>query len=219
MAKICADIKPTGINQKDLVDLIYDLTSSVKGICQKLDADGTTPATDFTATCFTAVFNCTITDSKANRIQNYLDETSSVYPHVVITPTGISVRDIIEWMYQFVYAMYLLSNKCDDEALTLNTYEATAYTAVLTQRIVNSKGNSIGYSTDYTFGPTAALNNREFVDFLYKAVYSIYALTHDATTSGLDGDGTLTDTDYEALWYTANITLTVENSQGNRIGN
>lgn len=218
-AKICADIKPTGLRQRDLVDLIYQLTSSLKGICEKLDADGTSPATDFTATCFTAIFNFTIEDSKGNRVYNYLDETSSVYPHVVISGRGISTRDIVEWMYQFVYAMYTLSAKCDSEALTLNTYEAIAYTAVLTDRITNSKGSSIGYGTDYTFGPTAALNNKQFIDFLYKAVYSIYALVTDQTTSGLDGDGTLTDTNYAALWYTANITLTVENSSGDRIGN
>jgi len=35
----------------------------------------------------------------------------------------------------------------------------------------------------------------------------------------LDDDTTVTDTDYEALWDTANILMQVQDSQGNIAGN
>jgi hypothetical protein len=61
-------------------------------------------------------------------------------------------------------------------------------------------------------------NERELIDCLYAMFNSIKAITHNYTTYGLDGDGTVTDTNYEALWYTAKCTLMIENSSGSRIG-
>jgi hypothetical protein len=45
-------------------------------------------------------------------------------------------------------------------------------------------------------------------------VRSIHVLTDK-----LDDDGTVTDTNYEALWDTANILMQVEDSKGNIAGN
>ena len=53
----------------------------------------------------------------------------------------------------------------------------------------------------------------ELVDWFYNVVKCWQMLT-----SYLDTDA-LTDSNYEALWYTASITLTIEDYAGNKIGN
>lgn len=117
-------------------------------------------------------------------------------------------------MYQITNAMETLTEQLDTDALTLNTYEANAYTAYFLHNVENMRGNTLGNGTDYYFRPTGVLNNHKLVDWLYNAVEAIYTMA-----AQLDGDGTVTDTNYTALWYTANILVTVENSAGSRNGN
>jgi hypothetical protein len=57
-------------------------------------------------------------------------------------------------------------------------------------------------------------NQDQLIDLLYQIVNAIETLTEQ-----LDADGTVTDTNYEALWFTATVTMRVENSQGNVVGN
>ena len=54
----------------------------------------------------------------------------------------------------------------------------------------------------------------QLIDLLYNMVDAIETLTEQ-----LDADGTVTDTNYEALWYTANVTVKIESSEGNLLGN
>ena len=61
------DIKPTGLKQGDLVDILYQLVSSISGLCTKLDADGGVPLTTYVANCYTACFTGHIEDSGGNR--------------------------------------------------------------------------------------------------------------------------------------------------------
>jgi hypothetical protein len=57
-------------------------------------------------------------------------------------------------------------------------------------------------------------NQDQLIDLLYQIVNAIETLTEQ-----LDADGTVTDTNYEALWFTAKVTMHVQNSQGNVVGN
>lgn len=217
MASTFANIKPTGLTKKDLVDALYMIVSSIAGICAKLDADG--PGSTFVANCCTAIFNCVIEDSKGNVARYAIAETSAIEPTHIISPGKITDAAMNALMYQIFNSLETLTEQCDTEAFTLNNYEATAYTATMTQIIENSKGNQLGNGTRFYFRPGGMLGNqKEIVEFLYNCFYSIYLLTHDGTSTGLDADGTLTDTDYNALWYTATLTLMIENSQGSQIG-
>lgn len=213
-AKTCADIKPTGLNQKDLVDLMYDLTASLRGVAIKLDVDDAVVST-YVSGGITAVFNCAIKDSAGN----YLDltqsgESSTVAPTYIITPYGLTEEALLEWMYQWVYGLNVLCETLDASAgVALTTFKANCYTAIMTDKIINRRGQSIGSGTDYTFN---AVDKRggKLVEWLYDAVNAVETFTEQ-----LDVDGTLTDTNYEALWFTAQVPLTVENSAGSRVGN
>lgn len=224
-AKPTADIKPNGINQKDLVDLLYQIVASIQGICAKLDSDGGVPSETYTANCVTALLNCVLEDSKGNHLNLAKTETSTLEPTAVLKPTGVSDIALLALMYQITNAMETLTEQLDGDGLTFTNYEATAYTATFLHMVENMRGNTLGNSagmadgTAFTFRPGGVTPQRELVDWLYNAVNAIYLLTADGTTTGLDGDETVTDTNYEALWYTANITLTVENTKGSRIGN
>jgi hypothetical protein len=213
-AKICADIKPTGIRQRDLVDLMYQMAASLEGLCDKLDADDAA-VTTYASGCIDAVMNCTIEDSQGNRYYNYLAETSDILPHRIVSGLGVGPKDLIDWMYEWTYTFYLMCVKLDASAGVNDVdYTSLCYTPYLLERIVNGKDDSIGVGTDYTFSPTGVYNEKQLIDWLYHALFAL-----DTLAAKLDDDVTLTDTDYESLWYTNTILLTVENSSGDRIGN
>lgn len=213
-AKVCADIKPTGVNQRDLVDLFYDIISSIQGVCAKLDADGGVPLTTYTANCVTAIFNVKIEDSKGNYLDLAQADSSGLLPTVIVTPTGIGSKEAVFMMYQITNAMETLTEQLDTDALTLSTYEANAFTAYFLHIVEDGLGNALGNGSDYYFRPTGVLNLHKLIDWLYNTVESIYTMC-----AQLDSDGTVTDTDYTALWYTANILITTENSGGSKNGN
>ena len=212
MAAIIADIKPTGMNQRDLVDLVYQLTSSLVGLAAKLDADDAAVTTYTTG--IDAIFNCQVEDSKGNVTRLAGTESSTVAPFYSITPNGITNEALLEWMYQWTAALYSLCYTLDNSAgVGTTTYIANAYTAIMTDRIVNRRGQTTGASYTFTFNAVDHRGGR-IVEWLYDAVNAVETLTEL-----LDLDATLTDTNYEALWFTNNITLTVENNAGNRVGN
>jgi len=205
-------IKPTGMSQRSLVDLIYMLTAAVKGICTKLDADGGVTLTTYTANAYTAIFNGHIEDSKGNRIINRVAAKDKNFYH--ITPTGISNQALITWLYDFFDMMETLTEQCDTDSLGDSNYEALVYTALYLWKVTNQKGSTLGNGNTYWFNPGGVMNNGELVNLLANMVYSFHVLTDK-----LDDDGTVTDTNYEALWDTAAILMQIEDSKGNIRGN
>ena len=212
MAAVNADIKPNGVNQRDVVDLLYDLTTSLQGLASKLDADDVVVST-YLSGAVTAVFNVVITDTKGNTVNLAGTESSTVAPLYIISPNGLTNEALLEWMYQWVASLYAMCVLLDGSPVAaLTTYVANVYTAIMTDRIVNRRGETAGSGTDFTFN-SVDKDGGQFVDWLYDAVNAIETLTEQLDTDGLG------DTDYEALWFTNNIPLTVENSAGNRVGN
>ena len=212
MANIEAQIKPSGISQRNLVDLLYMAVKSVQGICQKLDDDGGVPLETYEANVVTAIFNGYIEDSRGNSIMNRVSTKDERF--FQITPTGIGDKELLEFLYQFFDMMETLTEQLDTDALTDSTYEALCYTALYTWIVENVRGDALGNGTVYYFRPGGVFNYDQLVDLLYQIVNSIETLTEQ-----LDADGTVTDTDYEALWFTATVLMRVENSQGNVVGN
>ena len=212
MANIEAQIKPTGMSRRNLVDLLYMIVTAIQGICQKLDDDGGVTLTTYETNVFTAIFSGSIEDSRGNYIMNRVSTADDRF--FIITPTGIDDRALLECLYQIFDMMETLTEQCDTDALGDSTYEALCYTALYTWIVENVKGSQLGNGTVFYFRPGGVFVQKELVDLLYQIVNSIETLTEQ-----LDADGTVTDTDYEALWFTATILMRVENSAGSVVGN
>ncbi|MEN6423310.1 MAG: hypothetical protein ABFD76_15325 [Smithella sp.] len=212
MANYSTQITPRGMSQRSLVDLVYMLTAAVKGICAKLDDDGGVPKTDYEANIYTAIFNGHIEDSKGNRLVNRVTAKDKNFYH--ISPTGMDTKSMITWLYDFFDMMETLTEQLDADNLTGSNYEALVYTAYYLWKVTNQSGNTLGNGTTYWFNPGGAMNNGQLVDLLANAVYSV-----DVLTKKLDADGTVTDTNYEALWDTAVILMQIEDSKRNIRGN
>lgn len=137
MGDVHADIRPNGLSQKDLVDLLYMLTASLTGLCQKLDADGGVTDTNYNALCYTALMTILVEDSKANRAGNTGD--------YIVTPVGVSDEALLEWLYDYTNAIDTLTAKLDaDGGVTDTNYKALWFTATVTLKIRDCQGNLVG---------------------------------------------------------------------------
>jgi len=212
-AKICADIKPTGLRQKDLVDLLYMIVTSFRGIAAKLDADNVTDTTYLANV--DACMNLIIENSVGDRIEVLNTETSDMPPMIEVKPIGFDQARFADLLYMLVDAWETMCEQIDADAAppTSTDYEADAFTAIYTFLVENSKGNTLGNGTTFTFR-LGAFPQKEVVETLYKIIDGIETFTEQADTDALPAG-----TDYESLWYTNNITLTVENGAADRIGN
>jgi len=210
MVDVHSDIKPSGLNQKELVNLLGMLTYSLEGVCTKLDADAGVPLTTYLANCYTAIINTIIEDCAGNRRGQYAAE------HLFreVSPGGIDDAAFLEWLYNYFNAIETLTEQLDADALTGSDYESLVYTAYFLGIIENQDGNSLGNGTTFYFRPGGVFNQKELVDLLYNIVKA-----WDVLLTKLDADGTVTDTTYKALWYTATILLKVANSQDDVTGN
>jgi hypothetical protein len=212
MANKEAQIKPTGMSQRNLVDLMYMIVYSFYGICTKLDSDGGVPSTTYVANVLTAICNGSIENSRGDVMMRRLATKDDRF--YIASPTGIMDRAINEWLYQVFDMMETLTEQLDGDSLTDTNYEALCYTALYTWMVEDQKGNIIGNGHDFYFNPGGVTNQKELVDCLAQIVNSI-----DVLTQKLDDDGTVTDTNYEALWDTAVILMQIEDSKGNVYGN
>lgn len=216
MANIEAQIKPTGMSQRSLVDLLYMTVNSIYGLCAKLDSDAGVPSATYVANVYTAIFNGSISDGKGNNINNQV--STAVDRYFMITPTGLDNKALLECLYQIFDMIETLTEQLDGDSLTDTNYEALVYTAYFLWIIENCKGSQLGNGTAYYFR-NASENRKELVNLLYAIVKA-----WDVLCAKLDDDGTVTDTDYEALCYTGStgtygIKLRVQDSAGNVIGN
>lgn len=218
MSNIEAQIRPDALSQRNLVDLLYDIVAAIQGICAKLDDDTGVTLTTYEANAYTAIFNGCIEDSRGNQLINRANDGSGTYVtddrFFYIRPDGISDKDLNECLYQIFDMFETLTEQCDTDALGDSTYEALCYTALFLWKIENCKGSLLGNGTTYYFRPGGMHNQDQLVDLLYAIVDAIETFTEQ-----LDADGTVNDTDYEALWFTATVTMRVQNSKGNVVGN
>lgn len=205
-----ADIKPGGLNQKELVNLLAMLTYSLEGVCQKLDDDTGTAVvlTTYEANCYTAMINTIIEDCTGNRRGQFLAE----HLFYEMGPGGITDAALLEWLYNYFNAIETLSEQLDSDNFTLSDYEDNSYETYFLGIIENQDNNSLGNGTAFYFRP-GGFNKRELIDLLYNMVKSWQVLL-----AQLDDDANA-DNDYEELWYTNTILLKIENSAGDNIGN
>jgi hypothetical protein len=207
--------KAAGFTPGQEVDIWYALHKSLQVLCAKLDDDagvGNGSGT-YEANCWTAIINCSITNSQGNRVANALSNAegfASISPMAPITP------EARQWiMYNFANAWETLCEQIDGDAtVTLTTYEANCWTAMFLHTIKDPKGvTDLGNETNFYF--TAGHHPVKWLlDWFYNAYNALETLAEQ-----LDGDGGVTDTDYEELTYEAYCLVNVENSAGNSLGN
>jgi len=219
MGNVHANIKPNRMDQRDEVDAICMAFRALQALCAKLDDDGDVPLNTYEANVITNKINLSVTDSKGNRFSSGATPNSTtIGPHVVISPTGITPEARVWAGYYFWEALETLAEQLDTDTLGFSNYEATAFTAICRHSWRNNRGVSSGRGTTYYFGPAASGDNYHYINDLYDRFAAIYALCHDGTTTGLDGDGNITATDFESTVYTGYLTLMVEDSAGSQIG-
>ncbi len=211
MSNIEVQIKPSGVTQRSLVDFLYAIVSSLKGICAKLDDDAGVPLTTYEANVFTAIFNGSIENSRADMVQNYVSAKDEFF--FIAKPSGIDTRVLVRAIYQVFDMMETLCEQLDADTLTDSNYEALVFTAHYLWTIEDERGNKVGADTTQWIRP-GGIDQKQLVEILYVFAHSI-----DTLTKKLDADGTVTGTNYESLWDTANILMQVENGQGSIAGN
>lgn len=224
-----AQISPNGVSDKYLIDLMYMLQQSMYGLCLKLDNDATVPLTTYVANCYTALFREQIWDYRGNKTQNV-----TVVDHIVTPRGGLPAGALIQWVFDYVNALETLAEQLDTDTINSSTYEANAYHACIlpfmiedkTGTIIGNDNSSGGFTGVDTGGPPWLLtklgpigkpNDRIIADIFYSFVNAWETLCEQLDTDGATTPPT--DTNYEALWYTATVLMRVENSQGNVLGN
>ena len=231
MGNIHPDIKPSGVSDKYVIDLMYMLQASMKGLCAKLDNDGGVPKETYTANCHNSLFHVRVFDYRGN-----MTNGESVVDHIVNPGGGLSSAALIEWIYDWVNALETLCEQLNGDSLGDTDYEVKCYYEIILPyqfesgrydqtTILGNDNTSGGFSTSpdgsapwtcTKIGPTAKPPDRVLADLLYDMLNAWETLCEK-----LDLDGTVSDTGstgYEALWYTATILMRVENSQGNTLG-
>jgi hypothetical protein len=217
MANLWANITPTGLTQKHEVTLWYQLFQSIWAICDKLDDDATVPLTTYEANVFTALFNASIDDGLGNSIMNHASEEN----FYTVMPTGITDAARLQMIYQFFNMLETLTEQLDTDTIDTSNYEALCYIAIMLQLVEDTKGNILGnLAADidliFYFRP-GGVPKYQLVQFFYNAVLALETLTEKLDVDALTTPPT--DTNYEALCYTAIILTRVEDGKGNVVGN
>lgn len=212
MANIEAQIKPGGMDQRAIVNLLYQVVAAIKGICAKLDDDAGVTSTDYEANVYTAIFNGEITDGRGNILRNSVSTKMDRY--ISVSPAGLTPAALTELLYQIFDMLETLTEQLDaGEGVTDTDYEAKCYTAKILWIIENVKGSVLGNGTAFYIRP-GSIPESILVEVFYNLVDAIETLTEK-----LDADTGVTDTNYEALWFTATILMRVQNSVGTVVGN
>lgn len=205
-----AQIKPNGLSQRNLVDILYMIVYSIQGICQKLDDDNTTDDT-YEADVYTAIFNGYIEDGRGNSIMNRVSAKDDRF--FIIKPDGIGNKELLECLFQIFDMLETLTEQLDADDATDSTHEALCYTAILPWIIENCKGTQVGNGTVY-YLRSASVDQKELVDIICNILDSLETLAEQ-----LDTEAKPAGSDYEALWFTATVLMRVQDSQGLYSGN
>ena len=210
MANIEAQIKPTGMSQRNLVDLLYMIVYSIQGICAKLDDDDTTDDT-YEDDSYTAIFNGSISDGRGNVIMNRVEAEDARF--FIISPTGLTNKALLECLFQIFTMIHTLTTQLDADDASDNTHHALCDTAILVWQIENCKGDMIGNGTAYYFRQ-ASEDRKELVNVLCNILDSLETLTEQ-----LDAEASPAGIDYEELWFEDTVLMRVQDSEGLYSGN
>ena len=205
------DIKPTGLSMKHEVDLWYQLFNSFFTLVTQLDGDGQVNDATHVALCWTALMNGVIRDSKGNRIGQQAAEEN----FYEIAPTGITDAARLQLLYNYFNMWETLCEQLDNNAggVAGTDYEELCFTDIFLHNVENTKGNTLGNGVVFYFRP-GGLDKTELVECYFNMVNGLSIFT-----TKLDADGTVTDTTYVALCFTATLLTRIENGASSQIAN
>lgn len=233
MANIHPEIKPNGVSDKYLIDLMYMLQYSMEKLCAYLDADTGAGVilTTYEANCYTALFHTQVWDYRGNKTPNV-----TTVDHIITPGGGLSTAALIQWIYDWINAFETLVEQIDADALTASDYEDLCYEAIILPYIFESGrygqqtilGNTVatgGFTSMKDtagapwlvtrIGPTGRPNDRVLCDLFYDILNAWETLCEKLDAA----DAKVNSADYEDKWYIATVLMRVENSQGNVLGN
>lgn len=130
-----------------------------------------------------------------------------------VKPTGFTQAQEVDIWYELINSLETLTEQLDaDGGVTDTDYEANAHTAITNMSITNSQGNTImNHASDlnfYTMGPGGITDEAR--------LHAMYNFTNSWETlcEQLDADGTVNDTNYEALCFTATFLHIIRDPRG-----
>jgi hypothetical protein len=120
----------------------------------------------------------------------------------------------VEIWYALYKSLDVLCNKLDDDTGVTDTdYGALVVDAILNAKITNSQGNVAGYLQAAVEG-SAIVSPRGLTDAQRHWMMYNYVNAWETLCEKLDADAGITDTNYEALWYTATFLHVVKDPKG-----
>jgi len=131
-------MSPTGINQRSIIQTIYQMFLMMETLTEKIDADAAPPSSvTYEALVYTAHYLWTI--------ENEVGSTVGVSTTQWIRPGGIDNLQLVDIIYCFVHSIHVLTAKLDTDAVPSGSnYEALWDTANILMQVEDSKGNIAG---------------------------------------------------------------------------
>jgi hypothetical protein len=132
------NIRPTGLHANARWNLMYNYVNAWETLCEKLDLDSGVADANYEALCFTATFLHKVRDPKS--VLDLGNGTTYYFG-----PGPVNRSHLVEWFYNAVYSLYLLTAKLDlDSTVTDENYAALCYTATMLMKVENGAGSTIG---------------------------------------------------------------------------
>jgi hypothetical protein len=129
-------MSPTGVNNRALVQCIYQIFDMMETLTEQLDTDSLT-GSNYEALVYTAYYLWRIQDEAGNTVGVSTDRT--------VTPMGIDNNFLVDILYAFVYSIHVLTDKLDDDGTVTDTdYEELWDTGNILMQVQDSKGNIAG---------------------------------------------------------------------------
>jgi hypothetical protein len=131
-------MSPTGINNRSIINCIYQIFLMMETLTEKIDADAAPPSSvTYEALVYTAHYLWTVKDEYGNSVGASTTQT--------ITPMGIDELQLVDILYCFVHSLDTLTKKLDTDAVPSGSdYEALWDTANILMQVEDSKGNVAG---------------------------------------------------------------------------
>jgi hypothetical protein len=136
--KFWGEIRPRGVSDKFLNEIIYQIFNMMKTLTAQLDTDGLAKSGNYNANCYTALYLWMITNEAGNTLGN-----GNTY---WFNPQGMTnQKQLVDLLAAIVNSITTLTQMLDaDATVTGKNFTATWYTATILMLIENSTGNIYG---------------------------------------------------------------------------
>jgi hypothetical protein len=135
-------ITPTGIDNKALLECLYQIFDMMETLTEQIDADDASTS-NYEALCYTALYLWIIENCKGSQLGN----GTAFY----FRAASENRKELVNLLYAIVYSITTLAAKLDTDAVPAGSnYNALWYTAKILMRVQNSQGSVVGNSITIT---------------------------------------------------------------------